>query len=64
MTEVLYEKSGNVGRITLNRPDAGNAFNQPMADALLEIALKMAHNPEVRAVTLTGAGVLCGRRYQ
>ncbi len=56
MTEVLYEKSGGVGRITLNQPEAGNAFNQPVADALLAVALEVTHDPEVRVVTLTGAG--------
>ncbi|MEC7299805.1 MAG: enoyl-CoA hydratase/isomerase family protein, partial [Pseudomonadota bacterium] len=48
--------SEGVARITLNRPEAGNALNQSMADSLLEIALKVAHDPEVRVVTLTGAG--------
>lgn len=56
MSEVLYEISGGVARITLNRPEAGNAFNQPMADALLETALKVAHDPDIRVVTLAGAG--------
>lgn len=56
MTEVLLERDTGVARVTLNRPDAGNAFNQPMADALLEIALDVANDPAVRVVTLTGAG--------
>lgn len=56
MSEILYEKSDGVGRITLNRPDAGNAINQPMAQAMLDVALQAAHDPEVRVVTLTGAG--------
>ena len=56
MSVVLCDISNGVARITLNRPDDGNAFNQPMADALLEIALKVAHDPAVRVVTLTGAG--------
>ena len=56
MTEVLLERDAGVARITLNRPEAGNAFNQPMADALLAIALDVANDPEVRVVTLTGAG--------
>lgn len=56
MTEVLCEISDGLARITLNRPDAGNAFNQATADALLGTALKVAHDPAVRVVTLTGAG--------
>lgn len=56
MSEVLLDLDGPVARITLNRPENGNALNQPMADALLDIALKVAHDPAVRVVTLTGAG--------
>ena len=56
MSEVLCAISKGVARITLNRPDAGNAINQPMADTLLEVALRVAHDPKVRVVTLTGAG--------
>ncbi|GAA6150292.1 enoyl-CoA hydratase-related protein [Pseudooceanicola nitratireducens] len=56
MTEVLCDISDGVARITLNRPEAGNALNQSMADTLLKIALQVAHDPEVRVVTLTGAG--------
>ncbi|WBU62740.1 enoyl-CoA hydratase/isomerase family protein [Paracoccus aerodenitrificans] len=56
MNEILYEEAEGVARITLNRPESGNAFNQPMADALLEVALKVGHDPDIRVVTLTGAG--------
>lgn len=56
MSEVIYQKSGTIAKITLNRPEAGNAFNQPMADALLKVANSVAHDPEVRVVMLTGAG--------
>lgn len=56
MNEVLLKMDGAIARITLNRPDAGNALNQPMADALLKVALDVAHDPAVRVVTLTGMG--------
>lgn len=56
MTEVLLTRNAGIARITLNRPEAGNAFNQPMAEALLASALEVANDPEVRVVTLTGAG--------
>jgi len=56
MTEILLDRDGPVARITLNRPEAGNALNQPMAEALVEAALSVAHDPAVRVVTLTGAG--------
>lgn len=53
---VLLELSDGVARIVLNRPDRGNAINQPMADALLDMALRCANDPDVRCVVLTGAG--------
>lgn len=56
MTDVLIERKGPVAVITLNRPEAGNAFNQSMADALLAAANSVAHDPATRVVVLTGAG--------
>jgi 2-(1,2-epoxy-1,2-dihydrophenyl)acetyl-CoA isomerase len=53
---VLLDVTDHVARITLNRPERGNAINQPMADALLNAALLCANDPEVRCVVLTGAG--------
>lgn len=53
---VLLDVRDGVARITLNRPERGNALNQPMADALLDAALHAANDPEIRCVVLTGAG--------
>lgn len=53
---VLLDVKDGVARITLNRPERGNALNQPMADALLDAALRSANDSEVRCVVLTGAG--------
>jgi 2-(1,2-epoxy-1,2-dihydrophenyl)acetyl-CoA isomerase len=53
--EVETASDGGVLTITLNRPDKLNAFNQAMHEGLAA-ALKDAHDPEVRAVVLTGAG--------
>jgi len=53
---VLLDVRDGVARITLNRPERGNALNQPMADAFLDAALRCANDPEVRCVVLTGAG--------
>ncbi|MDO5528303.1 MAG: 2-(1,2-epoxy-1,2-dihydrophenyl)acetyl-CoA isomerase PaaG [Paracoccus sp. (in: a-proteobacteria)] len=53
---VLAELSGGVLRVTLNRPDKLNAFNEEMHLAL-RAAIQRAHDEgEVRAVLLTGAG--------
>ncbi len=53
---VLLDVTGRIARITLNRPERGNALNQPMADGLLDAVLHSANDPEVRCVVLTGAG--------
>ena len=45
-----------VATITLNRPDAGNAFGLPMAAALHDAARAVAGDPAVRCVVMTGAG--------
>ncbi len=55
MTEVLTVREGAVLTITLNRPEAYNAFNRDLHKALAA-ALKEARDGEVRAVVLTGAG--------
>ncbi len=55
-TPILLDITGGIARITLNRPDKGNALDQPMADALLDAALACASDPTVRCVVLTGAG--------
>jgi len=53
---ILYEKSGPVATITLNRPQALNAIN-PQMTAELHTALDVADaDADVRAIILTGAG--------
>jgi 2-(1,2-epoxy-1,2-dihydrophenyl)acetyl-CoA isomerase len=52
----ILEIRGAVALITLNRPEALNAFDQQMADDLREALLQVATDAEVRVVVLTGAG--------
>ncbi len=54
--EVLLTRDGAVATITLNRPDAFNAINIPLARGLLEAALAVDQDDAVRCVVLTGAG--------
>ncbi|MDB5722738.1 MAG: enoyl-CoA hydratase [Alphaproteobacteria bacterium] len=55
------EVKGGVGRITLTRPQSGNTIDVAMARALMEAALAVDEDDEVRAVVLTGEGKLfCG----
>ncbi|MFN4914252.1 MAG: enoyl-CoA hydratase-related protein [Sphingomonadales bacterium] len=53
---VLYEKEGNVARITLNRPDVFNAFNDDQSYQLQDALKQAAKDDEVRVLVLTGAG--------
>jgi len=53
---VIYEKSERIATITLNRPEALNAFNKDVVEEILK-ALEDAKNDEkIRVVILTGAG--------
>src|SRR5918912_3089204 len=53
---VLWEQSGPVGRITLNRPKTLNAWIAEFGAALKEIVEGPAADDAVRAVLITGAG--------
>ena len=58
MTEpaVLYEKSGGVATVTMNRPEVRNAINAEMLCRLADCWQDANDDPEVRAVIFTGAG--------
>ena len=53
---VTFEHAGGVVRLTLNRPESGNAIDIPMARALMESANACDDDASVRCVVLTGAG--------
>jgi 2-(1,2-epoxy-1,2-dihydrophenyl)acetyl-CoA isomerase len=53
---VLWEQSGPVGRITLNRPETLNAWIAEFGAALGDIIEGPAADESVRAVLITGAG--------
>ncbi|KBZ61156.1 enoyl-CoA hydratase-related protein [Mycobacterium marseillense] len=50
------ERRGNVSLITIDRPDARNAVNGAVSTAVGDALEAAQHDPEVRAVVLTGAG--------
>jgi 2-(1,2-epoxy-1,2-dihydrophenyl)acetyl-CoA isomerase len=52
---ILFEQSGAVARITLNRPEKLNAFVGTMREEIYE-ALCLCETDEVRAVVITGTG--------
>lgn len=58
---IRIDSSRGLARVTLNRPDRRNAFDDRMAEALSQAFQSLGQNPSVRAVILAGAGpVFCG----
>lgn len=53
---LLYDLSGNVLTITLNRPDVFNAFNEQMKQDLNDAFKQADKDGEVRCIVLRGAG--------
>ena len=57
MTDHLLETlEDGVATLTMNRPEARNALSGPMMAALAEAVPRLAADPKVRVVVLTGAG--------
>jgi enoyl-CoA hydratase len=54
--EVLFERHGQLGVVTLNRPRAVNALTAGMVGALLEQLIAWADDDGVAAVVIRGAG--------
>ena len=53
---ILVERRGRVGLVTLNRPEALNALNKATLDELVAAVSDMDADPGVGAVVLTGSG--------
>jgi enoyl-CoA hydratase len=61
MTDVLYEVTGPVARLTLNRPRRGNGITRPVLDELERLVELADLDPTVRVLLLSGAGSgFCG----
>jgi len=56
MSSILFETKGNVGYITLNRPDKLNSFNREMALQLQQVLDECSVNANIRCIYITGAG--------
>src|SRR5512134_1611899 len=52
---ITYEKRGNIGVITINRPEARNAVNTAVATGIEEAVDKIEADDEVWVGILTGA---------
>jgi 2-(1,2-epoxy-1,2-dihydrophenyl)acetyl-CoA isomerase len=53
---LLVERRDAVATVTLNRPDAYNAFNRTMAHEIYGAVLELDEDPAVRCIVLTGSG--------
>jgi enoyl-CoA hydratase/carnithine racemase len=57
---IIYSRKAHIARVTLNRPAAGNAINQQLAQELEEVCQLINQENDIYVVTLTGAGdVFC-----
>ena len=59
---ITYEKQNGIGYVTLNRPQALNAFNLQMRDEMYQVLEAIRDDPEVRVTIFRGAGerAFCG----
>ena len=53
---VIWEQTGGVGRLTLNRPETLNAWTAQFGTDLKHVIKTEAADDSVRAVLVTGAG--------
>jgi len=56
MTALIVSVDAGVQRLTLNRPEKLNAFNPELLAALGTALEQAEHDPEIRALLITGAG--------
>ncbi len=56
MSSLLVTTQGHVARITLNRPEVRNAFNDEVIAELTQAFTAVGQDPAVRAVVLAAEG--------
>src|SRR5579863_2245368 len=54
--QLIEDISDSVATLTFNRPDRRNALSKPIMDGLLEALPRLAADPGVGVIVLTGAG--------
>ncbi|MGE3855494.1 MAG: 1,4-dihydroxy-2-naphthoyl-CoA synthase [Dehalococcoidia bacterium] len=55
-SDILYEKSGGIAKITINRPEVHNAFRPLTIDELADAFMDAAKDDAIGVVLFTGAG--------
>jgi enoyl-CoA hydratase/carnithine racemase len=53
---LIYEKTGFMATVTLNRPHALNVYNVQMRDDLHQVLMAIGQDPDARVVIFKGAG--------
>ena len=53
---IRYEKNGNIGIATINRPEALNALNSTVISELEQLITEVEQDTELRAFILAGEG--------
>ena len=56
LSHLLYEKHGHVAVVTMNRPEARNAWSLELMARMADAWAEIDGDPEVRVAILTGAG--------
>ncbi len=56
MSELLFDKDGDVGIVTLNRPDRMNSLNFNMVKGLIDYFAEAEQDDSIRAIILTANG--------
>ena len=56
MSKILYETKGSIARITINRPEAMNAFDLETASLMRERLKEFDGDSGLRVAIITGAG--------
>lgn len=62
-TDIVYEKSGGMARITINRPEKRNAFRPLTVQEMHEALLDAREDQAIGVVFLTGAGPAKDGKY-
>ncbi|GAC1360397.1 MAG: 1,4-dihydroxy-2-naphthoyl-CoA synthase [Ktedonobacteraceae bacterium] len=55
-TDIIFEKSAGMGKITINRPEVRNAFRPQTVSELADAFTRCGEDPEIGVVILTGQG--------
>ena len=53
---IIYEKKGQVGIVTINRPKVLNAMDTPTVNEIRHCFQQMAEDNDIRCVIMTGTG--------